>query len=753
MNGRIALLVAVLLGLSGCAGHQAHREGMRALQEGRIDEGLAGLRAAVDADPGNVGYRQSLVQTENRLATRFAAAAQTSLAQGDIDAAALLLEKAKEVSPTDDLVIRTQGLLDARRREMAALGPVETLIRNGEVAQARSRIDELRTRFPESRSLAELDRRLRDEHVASPIVPPQLAEKLRQPVTLEFRDASLRQIFDLLAERFGINFVFDRDLSLDQKTSILLHDSTVDDALRYIARTNQLERKVLSGNTLLVYPASEQKKRDYEDLVTRSFYVTNADIKATATMVKDIGKVREMFVDEQSNLLVIRDTPEVVDVVRRLIETQDRPKPEVMLDLEVLEVGETNLSEIGIRWPDQISYSIRGGSGEAGTLPLPVFRNPDSSLVQVTITNPALIATLRASGGNSSILANPRIRVRNKEKAKILVGDKVPVVTTTTTATGVVSESVSYLEVGIRVEAEPEVYFNQDVGIKLSLEVSNIVREIQTPGGSVAYQLGTRNAETMLQLRDGETQVLAGLINDTDRLSSTKVPLLGDVPLLGRLFSSRGVNQSRSEVILLVTPRILRGYDASGAGNAGFYSGTSARVDTRPLLPGASAAETSPMTSGAAPATGRPSASNPVSLGNAGIAGTIGQPASIRLLTGDAPRAGDTFIVSVAPSRAIEGRAVEIELHFDPSHLQAAGEQPSHGDCTTAADNLRGRITLSCPDSGALSGPTRPGVRFEVDRKALGAVLVSVSSAKLKGPSGSVAVLPVDGPLIIPVAR
>jgi general secretion pathway protein D len=148
--------------------------------------------------------------------------------------------------------------------------------------------------------------------------------------------------------------------------------------------------------------------------------------------------------------------------------------------------------------------------------------------------------------------------VKNREKAKIHIGDKVPVITSNTTSTGVISESVSYLDVGLKLDVEPSVLMREDVQIKVGLEVSNIVREIRSTSGTLTYQIGTRNAGTTLRLKDGETQVLAGLIADEDRTAASRVPGLGNLPVLGRLFSNQRDERNKTEIVLLITPRVLR---------------------------------------------------------------------------------------------------------------------------------------------------------------------------------------------------
>jgi general secretion pathway protein D len=206
------------------------------------------------------------------------------------------------------------------------------------------------------------------------------------------------------------------------------------------------------------------------------------------------------------------------------------------------------------------------------------------------------------------VLANPRIRVKNKEKARIHIGDRVPVITTTAAATGgFVSESVSYLDVGLKLEVEPLIYLEDEVGIKVGLEVSNIVKEIRTVGSNtLSYQIGTRNAATVLRLRDGETQVLAGLISNEDRQTAVRVPGLGEMPVIGRLFSNTTDTRTKTEIVLLITPRLLRQIARPDAASVEFAAGTEASSGA-PRLGGAApivAAPSSPTQFEGAPPPG-----------------------------------------------------------------------------------------------------------------------------------------------------
>jgi general secretion pathway protein D len=196
----------------------------------------------------------------------------------------------------------------------------------------------------------------------------------------------------------------------------------------------------------------------------------------------------------------------------------------------------------------------------------------------MNVSDPLVALNVRAQPDRTNLLANPRIRVKSKEKAHIHIGDKVPVITTTAGATGFVSETVNYLDVGLKLDVEPVVTLENDVNIKVALEVSNASREVTTAGGTVAYQVGTRNANTTLRLRDGETQVLAGLINDEDRRSASKVPGLSRLPIIGRLFSNNRDEAVKTEVVLLITPRVIRNIERPGVQLEEFNSGTELEV-------------------------------------------------------------------------------------------------------------------------------------------------------------------------------
>ena len=578
----LVLFCAVLL--AGCAGQQVFDEGRALIESGNLEAGLAKVQEASKLDPRNREYRTYYLRERDTALQRHLTLADQARLQGQFDSAE---EAYKRVLALDAQNTRAQQGLEAARadrRHRALVAEAADLQRKGNLAAAQAKTREVLSENGNHREAQQLLRRLEERSMRAAVTERTLSGALRRPVSLNFRDASIRNVLDVLSRQSGLNFIFDRDVRADVRTTISVRNTSLDDALRFILVTNQLERKVLNENTVLVYPNTPAKAREYQELVTKTFYLGTADAKQMANLVRSLVKTKDLFIDEKLNVLVIRDTPDAVRMAERLVANHDLADPEVMLEVEVLEVGSSLLSELGLRFPDQLSYSIVGSAGTPGSVTLPEWLNRNSSLVQLSVTNPLLILNLKNQTGRTNLLANPRIRVRNKDKAKVHIGDKVPVITTTTTATGFASESVTYLDVGLKLDVEPVVHLEDEVAIKVALEVSNIVREIKSSTGTITYQVGTRNASTALRLKDGETQMLAGLIADEDRKTAHQVPGLGSLPVVGRLFGSHSDTSTKTEIVLLITPRIVRGLARPEFRFEEFTSGTEAAIGAAPLF-------------------------------------------------------------------------------------------------------------------------------------------------------------------------
>lgn len=579
IGGSLALLFVML---SGCAASRAFNQGLDLVKGGDWESGLAKLEEAVSRDPKNAEYRITLANQRASLVSRALHVADNALTEGRLDDASAKYQIAARIEPSN---ARARQGLDAAQREtrlIKRLDEVEAALKKGGESDLGSASEGLREVFqtspnnPRAKALKARLEQLQQDQVRPDV---RLSNVYKKPITLEFRDAPIKSVFDLIAKISGLNFYFDKEVKSDIRTTILAKNTPIDDAVRLVLVSNQLEQKVLNGNSILIYPSTPAKLKEYQTLVVRSFYVVNADVKSVVNTIKTIVKTKDIVFDERVGVIIVRDTPQAVRMAERIVALQDVTDPEVMLEVEVMEIKRSRLMELGIQWPSQVTLSpLTEGSSP---LTLAKLRAMNSSTIQVGLGNTNV--NLRKEDQDSNILANPRIRVRNKEKAKILIGDKVPVITSTSTATGFTAESVSYIDVGLKLDVEPNIYLDDEVAIKVNLEVSNLVREIISKSGALSYQIGTRGANTVLRLKDGETQILAGLISDEDRSTANKIPGLGEMPLLGRLFGSQKDDTQRNEILLSITPRVVRSIKKPELALAEFESGTEASIGAESL--------------------------------------------------------------------------------------------------------------------------------------------------------------------------
>ncbi len=561
------------------------------LNDGRTEEALASLEKATRENPQNHAYRSEYFRLRDFAVGQWLVQAEALRTSAQLEAAEELYRRVLKYDATNER--GTQGLAQVEfdRRHRALVAEADKLVKGEKYRDARELLATVLAENPAQRDARQLQRLIEEKTTKPAVALLQLRSSVTKPISLELKDVPLRTVFDVIARAANLNFLFDKDVRADQRTTIVVRDAQVEDVIKLILATNQLEQKVLNETTALIYPNTPQKLREYQDLVVKSFYIANADVRQTANLIRTILKTRDIFIDEKLNLLVMKDTPNAIRLAEKLIAAQDIAEPEVMLEVEVLEIGYNRLMELGVRFPGSAAVSLvgaataAGATGTPGTLSLPELRSRDQNLVRLTFTDPLFLFSLRQTDGRTNLLANPRIRVKNKEKAKIHIGDRVPVITTTSAVSGgFVSQSVSYLDVGLQLEVEPLIYLEDDVGIKVGLEVSNISNTIQPPGGgTLVYQIGTRKTNTVLRLRDGETQILAGLISDEDRRNATRVPGLGDFPVLGRLFSSTSDTITKTEIVLLITPRLMRTIVRPDARTTEFAAGTEASSSGGPL--------------------------------------------------------------------------------------------------------------------------------------------------------------------------
>jgi general secretion pathway protein D len=582
---RLGLWPVMALLLSGCAGMRYHDEGLQLISDGNQEEGIASLQRANQIEPTNGQFRLDLLKATNAYSLALTQEAEEAFKGNKVAQARDLFTKALKQDAANARARLGLKRIEGNARTARLVSDSERLLAEGRVDAARAQID---SALAENPSHAPALKQLALVSERQDALRAEAAEKaaahsiMRTPVTLQFREANVRMVFEALSRTTGLNVILDRDVRADLKTTIFVKDAAVEDTVDLILLQNQLEKRSINANTLFVYPSTPAKQKEYQDLQVKSFQISNGDVKYLQTLLKSVLKIKDVSVDERTSTLVMRDTADAIAVATKVIAAHDVPEPEIMLEVEVLEVSHDRLTNLGIQFPDSITLST---PTPAGGLTVGALRSLSRDDLLVSPLGFGL--NLKLQDTDANILASPRIRARNKEKARILIGDRVPIITNsvtpTTTGPGVVTGSVQYQDVGLKVEFESQVYNDHEVGIRIALEVSSIVKEITGPSGSLAYQIGTRNANTAVRLQDGETQILGGLISSGDRNTASKLPGLGQLPVLGKLFSNNGGTNNKTEIILSITPHILRAPAVLDASVRNVFSGTESNLRAQAL--------------------------------------------------------------------------------------------------------------------------------------------------------------------------
>ncbi|MGV8918049.1 MAG: secretin N-terminal domain-containing protein [Pseudomonas sp.] len=565
-------LICVCIGLAACSSAQvANKESTALMEQGQYEAAIARVEQGLRENPRDTDLHLALIGDRTH-------AVKALIAQADQDRAAREFAKARQgysrvlyFEPENRRAQDALHQLDYLRSMDEKLELAKGDLRRGDIFGADRQVKQILELDPKNDGALELQSSIQMVKSRNVVPYPQLRTRLDRPVTLEFRDANLKTIFEVLSQVAGLNFIFDKDLRPDMKATIFVREVRIEDAVALLLQQNQLHQKVVNENTILIYPDTPQKVKDYQELVMRTFYLTNIDSNTALNMIKTMLKTRDVFVDERLNTLTMRDTEDAVRMAEKLLQAEDQSNPEVVLEVEVMEVSRQRILDLGLQWPN--TFGVINSDGSSVSV-LDQLRGINSSRISIS---PSPQAKINAQDNDINTLASPVIRVSNREQARIHIGQRVPIISATSvpsTQGPVITESVTYLDVGLKLEVQPIVHLNNEVAIKIALEVSNATPLTPTQNGTIPVQVDTRNAQTTLRLHDGETQVLAGLVRDDHGATGNKIPGLGDIPGLGRLFGSNKDTVGKSELVLSITPRIVRNLPYQSPSDMEFQTGT-----------------------------------------------------------------------------------------------------------------------------------------------------------------------------------
>jgi general secretion pathway protein D len=575
MNQTKLAITALALSLSmlSCTSYNAFQKAKSAEQTKDWDQAVTEYQKALDVDPGNSLYRINLSRARLE-ASRVHFEKGKSLRAASLNARGNDQIRLTQLAATElELVIK----LDPTNQFAAVeYGKAINSLQEAAMANQPATIDELKRRVKANITKSK---------------PPELNPASDQPISLSFpHETPIKEIYKALGNAFGINILFDQAVK-DDRIAIELKDVTAQQALERVMQAANHFYKALDEHTIIVIPDNPQARRDYEDLVIRTFYLSNGDAEQVTNVVRTMIEARNVFPLKALNAITIRDTADKVRIAEKIIEANDKAKAEVVVDVELLQIDLDKQRDIGA------VVTGLGGTLSATTpvddkgVPLPVnldtLRGIRSGSLAFTI--PSVAYSLVKTVGNTETLANPELRISEGEKATLHIGQRVPVPVTTFT-TGVQNgtlgslpaTSFQYQDIGIKVSIEPRVHHNQEVTLKLTVEVSDIAAAATTQD---LPSFNTRTIEATIRLKDGETNFLAGLIQQTEGTTSQKTPFLGDIPILGRLFTKDHTSRHRTDLMLTMTPHIIRMPDITEDDMAPMWVGTQSNLSFRGLSP------------------------------------------------------------------------------------------------------------------------------------------------------------------------
>jgi general secretion pathway protein D len=536
---RAAIVPAFCLLVAGCAASSALRRGREAERRQQYDAAVVEYTKALRLHPEDMNTRLALDRAKLRASQDHFTRARRLAASSKLDEALVEYELAAEMNPTNADI--DQELRTTRNRLRS------------KVLVAREGKTELQTLIERARDMA----------------PPglDLPQGIKMPSALTFREASSRDVYTAIARLANISIIFDSAFRESQVT-VDLRDSSLEDALNAVAGATRTFFRVQAPKTVLVIPDTPAKRREYEEEVVRTFYLSNADLKETSDLLRLVLDARRISPTTATNALTVKDTPERIAAVGRVITAIDKARPELIIDVELLEVDRSRLQEYGLQIASPGSPGINGSVGIAtdanSSVSLKTLRNLSQSDV-IFANLPNLYYRLLKTDSNTRTLANPQLRTVDGVQAVARFGEQVPVPVTTFApiATGGQPQqpitAFNYTNIGVNIDITPRTHHDDDVSLLLKVSVTSV----SGTGFGGLPTFGNREINTTIRLRDGETNMLAGLIRDDERQSLEGIPGLSDIPLVGRIFAHTQKTVDQTDIILTLTPHIIRVLDLS----------------------------------------------------------------------------------------------------------------------------------------------------------------------------------------------
>lgn len=677
---RLLALGAVIF-VTGCAG--AFRDGVRSERAGDWDAAVAYYQRAAEDNPDRPEYRIALERATLAASRAHITRGRAFEAEGELGAAVREYRAASEFDPSNTEVAGRAANLDIAIR------------------------DRIEAERPPAPIQAMRDQARRET------LPPLLDPASRDPLTFEFRETSLQDLLDFIGDATGINVTYDEEFQ-DTEVSFRIDGMPLEATLDHILSINQLFYKVLNPRTIIVVPETAGKRGQYDEQVIQTFFVSNADVQELSQMLSQIIRIPGMAVQPAvipnalNNTITVRATAPVIAIIEQVIAANDKPLAEIIIDVEILEVNREHAKRFGLNLTD---YAIGGALSpevappDTPTAPSAIGSPPPFNVNTVSqgvstadfyLAVPAAVVRFLESDSHTNLVAKPQLRGQEGQTMTLNLGEDIPVPTTAFTAIAAGGASVNpltsftYRAVGVIVEMTPRVTYENEIILDLVLENSTLGANIDVAGTSLPT-FGSRRVVTRLRLRDGESNLLAGLIREEDRNTLRGLPGTLRVPLLQSLLGDNDRGTRKTEIVMLLTPRIVRTHELTQRDVSPIHIGTQTKLALSgppPVIAAQPDAGAPPLATG-----GPPTADEPTEA--------VAPGAASPLASGDAAGVSDP-----EPSGAVEpDEPVEQDVPEPPDAAEATVPP------TPPAVESNGR-TGALPAARVLVTP--PGAQFRV---------------------------------------
>ena len=611
---RLATIVVIAAVLSGCAAGRAFRRGDSAARAGDWDAAVEQYRRAVQNDPDKPEYKIALERAMINASVGHLDQARVLEARGQLEDALREYRRASELDPPNRQIAGKVNEMERRIRDQA------------EAQAQRPTITQLR-------------------EAARNAGPAPLFNLTTPLPAIRFQNNSLREILNSIGQAAGINITYDPTFA-DHVYSVQLDNATLQEALNQIMQANQLFYKVMNPKTILVAPDNQQKHNQYDEQVIRTFFISHADATELAQTINTVIRVGggqvapQVTANKTANTITIRATAAVADIIEKIVESNDNPRAEIVVDVQILEVNRTRAKQFGL---DLGTYSINGvfspetsaisggtttggttttaGGGTLNTQPFnlnSVSRGINTADFYLAV--PSAVVRFLESDTDTRLVAKPQLRGAEGQKLELNLGEEIPVPSTTFTpiAQGGANfnplTSFNYRNVGVEITMTPRVTFEDDIILDLTVESSARGADVNIAGQNLP-SFSSRKVTTRLRLRDGESNLLAGLLQDNERRSLRGLPGLIHLPIIKQLFSANDNQIAQTDIVMLLTPRIIRTHELTPQDVSPIYIGTAQNLGlggVPPLIAQSPEPAALAPAVGGAPAAAAPASTAPV---------------------------------------------------------------------------------------------------------------------------------------------